>query len=191
MRQLVNPRGGAQRGASSRAQHPAKVLSWALRGQALHGWPALPEPGYRSTCLPLGSRPLWCSALRRRSVSRGLRRLEARHPQLKGLGLGGGGSWPFERLLQRVGDVLRALVRPPSPAPPRACARRECKRTQHVRLCMRAWKAVHDLEFGLPGASVPVRRCLQCNIGCPRRLCPALLGRGALACAELQRACCC
>lgn len=38
-------------------------------------------------------------------------RLESRFPQLKGLGLGGGGSWQFDRLLDRVGELLRALVR--------------------------------------------------------------------------------
>ncbi len=40
-----------------------------------------------------------------------MRRLENHFPQLKGLGLGGGGSWQFERLLDRVGELLRALVR--------------------------------------------------------------------------------
>ncbi len=136
MRRLVNLWGGAPLvNLWGKAQHPARALSWALRGEALCMMASAPEPGSRSACPPHCSQPLWRGARRRRSMSCAPRRLEARHPQLKGLGLGGGGSWPFERLLQRVGDVLRALVRPPSPALPRACACRKCTRTQRERPC--------------------------------------------------------
>ncbi|KAK9839698.1 hypothetical protein WJX81_006968 [Elliptochloris bilobata] len=44
-------------------------------------------------------------------------RLESRYPELKGMGLGGGGNWEFNCLLQRVADLLRALGLPVFVAP--------------------------------------------------------------------------
>lgn len=62
----------------------------------------------------------WCRPNQRHTLlaeaaltrGRGVRRLENRYPELKGMGLGGGVNWPFLCSLQRVADVLRALVRP-------------------------------------------------------------------------------